>query len=80
MAGRRGFGVHTVPLTGARRGWGNAVAGVVVSRHRVQRTALAVGRRLAMVLRTEHVIHRPDGRIRDKNSYGADGCPPRDQR
>ena len=28
---------------------------------------------------SEVVIHRPDGTIRDKNSYGNDPCPPKDK-
>jgi hypothetical protein len=28
----------------------------------------------------EVVIHRPDGRIRDKDSYGPDPNPPKDQK
>lgn len=33
--------------------------------------------------RREHVevvIHRPDGKIRDSDSYGPDSCPPRDKK
>jgi uncharacterized protein YdaT len=29
---------------------------------------------------TEVVIHRPDGTIRDSDSYGKDPCPPRDRK
>ncbi|MBN1398640.1 MAG: DUF2188 domain-containing protein [Bacteroidetes bacterium] len=34
----------------------------------------------AKALKSEVVIHRPDGTIRDKDSYGNDPFPPRDQR
>ncbi len=71
--------VHTTPNPiGA--GWVNQVNGNVVSRHRTQTTAAERGRELARDGRTEHVVHRPDGRIRDANSYGNDPNPPRDRR
>ena len=51
-----------------------------VSNHRSQHAAEEAGRRLARAGEGELVIHRPDGRIRDKDSYGNDPCPPRDTR
>ncbi len=71
-------GVHTVPDPNG--GWNNSVSGQVVSHHRTQTTAAEAGRRVAQQLETEHVIHRPDGKIRESNSYGNDPLPPRDQR
>lgn len=76
---RRGGGVHTVPAR-VGRGWYNRLDGRVVARHRNKRTAVAVGRALARRLEVEHTIHRLDGLIAEKNSYGADPCPPRDGR
>ena len=38
------------------------------------------GREIARALRVEHTIHREDGQIAEKNSYGADPCPPKDGR
>lgn len=71
--------VHTVPnTTGA--GWVNKVGGDVVSRHKTQGTAADRGRDLAQQSQTEHVIHRPSGQIREKNSYGNDPHPPHDKR
>jgi len=35
---------------------------------------------IAKVMRSEVVIHRPDGTIRDKDSYGNDPFPPRDRK
>jgi hypothetical protein len=29
---------------------------------------------------SELVIHRPNGQIRDKDSFGSDPCPPKDQK
>lgn len=47
------------------------------SLHPTQASAIEAGRRIAQAEHTELVIHRPDGRIRDKNSYGNDPFPPR---
>jgi hypothetical protein len=51
-----------------------------VSTHRTQQAAEDAGRRLAKQGETELVIHRPNGQIRDKDSYGNDPNPPRDTR
>ena len=61
-------------------GWVNQVGGEVVSRHRTQGAAADRGRDIARDLATEHVIQRPNGEIREKNSYGNDPNPPRDKR
>lgn len=45
---------------------------------RTQKEAIEIARQIALNQRSEVVIHRPDGRIRDKDSYGKDPCPPRD--
>lgn len=75
---RRG-NVHTVPNpTGS--GWVNKVNGETVSRHQRKDTAVERGRGIARDNRTEHAIHRRDGTIGEKNSYGHDPLPPRDQR
>ena len=50
------------------------------SSHRTQSEAMKYGRLLAQKLQTEHVIHRPNGQIRDKDSYGNDPYPPRDKK
>ena len=42
--------------------------------------ASGAGREIARGLRVEHTIHREDGQISEKNSYGADPCPPKDGR
>ena len=74
---KRGGGVHTVPASG-RTGWRNTLDGHVTSRHRLKRTAVATGRAVAQAQQVEHTIHRADGRITSKNSYGRDPFPPRD--
>lgn len=50
------------------------------SLHPTQGDAESVGRKLAQQEKSEVVIHRPDGRIRDSDSYGRDPCPPRDKK
>lgn len=46
--------------------------------HDTQAEATTAGRDLARANQTELVIHRPDGTIRDSDSYGKDPMPPRD--
>lgn len=74
---KRGGGVHTVPAAEGN-GWWNKVDGKVVSRHRIKEVAEEAGRVIAKKLGVEHTIHRTDGVITEKNSYGNDPCPPKD--
>jgi Uncharacterized protein conserved in bacteria (DUF2188). len=62
---------HVVPHAGrwAVRGEGNKR---VTSTHDTQAEAIERARRIATRERSEVVIHRPDGRIREKDSYGSD--------
>lgn len=66
---------HVVPHGDdwAVRGAGNEK---VTSIHPTQADAERAAREIAINQRSEVVIHRPDGRIRDKNSYGNDPYPP----
>ncbi len=50
------------------------------SLHETQRDAINAGREIAIRQQGELVIHGRDGRIRDKDSFGNDPCPPRDTR
>lgn len=50
------------------------------STHRTQGDAIDAARDRAQRDRVEVVIHRPDGRIRDSDSYGSDPNPPRDRK
>lgn len=77
---KRGGGVHTVPAPDDKPGWWNRVDGVVMTRHSSKEAAVEAGRVIARLLRKEHTIHRTDGVITEKNSYGNDPCPPRDGR
>jgi hypothetical protein len=46
--------------------------------HQTQQDAIQQGQETAKRERVELVIHRPDGRIRDSDSYGSDPNPPKD--
>lgn len=70
--------VHTV-RNSEGKGWVNKVGGEVVSGHRTQEIAVVKGRDIARKNQSEHAIHRRDGTIGRKNSYGNDSNPPRDK-
>jgi len=67
---------HVVPYgdAWAVRGEGNSR---VTSVHETQAQAQTAAREIAINQRSEVVIHRPNGQIRDKDSYGHDPFPPR---
>ena len=67
---------HVVPHQDgwAVKGEGNQRA---TSVHNTQQQAFDAARQIARNQQSELVIHRPDGRIRDKNSYGHDPFPPK---
>ena len=44
-----------------------------------QTEAIKIAREIAINQKSEVVIHRPDGTIRDKDSYGNDPNPPKDK-
>ncbi len=50
------------------------------SRHSTQGAAIERAREQAIRERSEVVIHRPDGTIRDSDSYGSDPNPPQDKK
>ena len=52
----------------------------VSSIHPTQGTAIGQARNQAIREKGEVVIHRPDGTIRDKDSYGNDPHPPKDKK
>ena len=68
---------HVVPQ---EKGWAVKLSGAerASSRHATQGEAINAGKQLAESRRTELVIHRPNGQIRDSDSYGKDPFPPRD--
>ena len=67
---------HVVPHNNqwAVKGAGNTKATRVVD---TQQEAIGIAKQIAKNQHAELLIHRPDGRIRDKESYGNDDCPPR---
>ncbi len=72
--------VHVVPHRDG--GWATRKEGAsrVGSRHDTQRDAIDRARDQAIRERIEVVIHRPDGTIRDSDSYGNDPNPPKDRK
>ena len=48
--------------------------------HPTQQDAIDAARRIAQNRGTELLIHGRNGRIRDRDSYGNDPCPPRDKK
>jgi len=69
--------VHTVP---SGNGWANKQGGKTITTHHTKANAEIEGRRQARRAETEHVIHKTNGQISEKNSYGNDPCPPKDKR
>lgn len=74
MAGKN---QHVVPH---KNGW--AVKGAnntkATSVHPTQAAAAAAAKQIAINQQSEVVIHRPNGQIRDKDSFGNDPNPPKD--
>ena len=71
--------IHVVPHgdAWATKREGSSRAGVVVH---TQREAIERAKGQAQRDKVEVVIHRPDGRIRDSDSYGRDPNPPKDKK
>jgi hypothetical protein len=71
--------IHVVPR---KDGWIIRKEGAsrATSVHETQRDAVEVGREIARNQSSELVIHGRDGRIRDRDSYGADPMHPRDRK
>lgn len=72
--------IHVVPHR--EGGWATKKegAGRAGSRHPTQSSAYERARDQALRERVEVVTHRPDGRIRDCDSFGNDPMPPRDKK
>lgn len=68
--------IHVVPH---ENGWATRTEGAsrVGGTHATQAEATQAARAQAIRERTEVVIHRPNGQIRDSNSYGNDPFPPK---
>lgn len=67
---------HVVPYNGkwGVRGEGNSKVTKTAS---TQSEANKIATEIAKNQKSEVVIHRPNGQIRDKNSYGNDPFPPK---
>jgi hypothetical protein len=62
--------VHTVPRDD---GWVNEAGGQTIGgQHQTKDAAVSAGRDAARERKVEHVIHKEDGTIGEKNSYGND--------
>lgn len=71
--------IHVVP--GTKGGWDVKQAGnkAPIAHRGTQQGAIDTGRRVAIANQSELVIHGRNGKIRDKDSYGNDPCPPKDR-
>ena len=67
---------HVVPVGDkwGVKGEGNSKYTAITN---TQREAAEIARRIATNQESERFIHRPDGRIRERDSYGNDPFPPR---
>jgi hypothetical protein len=50
----------------------------ITSDHRTQAAAINAATKIAKHEKSEVVIHGKNAKIRDKDSYGSDPCPPKD--
>ena len=66
---------HVVPHND---GWGVKGAGntKITKTADTQKQAIDIAKEIAKNQKSEVVIHRPNGQIRDKDSYGNDPFPP----
>ena len=69
-------GQHVLPNPG---GWSVKRSGAkrATKVFETQGEAIAAAREIAQNQKTELYIHRKDGRIRERNSYGSDPFPPK---
>jgi len=71
--------IHVVPRDGdwaVRRSGSDRVSSI----HRTQQAAINRAIPKAKQSHSDVVIHGRDGKIRDKDSYGNDPCPPKDRK
>lgn len=74
----KGKNVHVVP---SGKNWQvKPAGGNLVSNHRTQDAATRAAKPIAQKNKSEVVIHRPNGQIRDSDSYGNDPNPPKDRK
>lgn len=54
-------------------------AGKATKHFDTQKEAIEYGRKIAQNQKAEFYVHGKDGKIREKDSYGNDPCPPKDK-
>ena len=71
---------HVVPTSDGK--WGVKGEGNkrLTRKTDTQKDAINIARQIARKQKSEVVIHRRDGTIRDKDSYGNDPNPPKDRK
>lgn len=60
-------------------GWRVQKGKETVSKHKTQENAIKRAKPLAKEMKTELVVQGRDGKIRSKDSFGNDPCPPKDR-
>jgi len=78
--GRNSRNVHVVPVGSGKLAVKLPGNPVPVSAPGTQAQAINAATPLAISLGGDVVIHRRDGQIRDRDSYGKDPFPPRDRK
>ena len=71
------YNIHLIPFDNK---WAVKEEGSkkIISFHRLKAKADKKARSLAKKNKVELIIHKKDGRIQDKDSFGNDPCPPKD--
>ncbi len=72
--------VHVVPQGHNRWATKHSNVAQPISTHYKKSTAVESGHKLAQKEKVELFIHRKDGTIQNRNSFGPDYCPPKDKR
>jgi hypothetical protein len=71
---------HVVPAGKGEWGVRGESNSRLTRRTSTQAEAINIARNIAQNQGSEVVIHRRNGKIRDKDSYGNDPCPPKDKK
>lgn len=71
---------HVVPTSDGHWGVRGAGNSKLTKKTNTQTEAINIAREIAKNQSSEVVIHRPNGQIRDRDSYGSDPCPPKDNK
>jgi hypothetical protein len=71
---------HVVPTSDGQWGVRGDLNSRITKKTPTQANAIDIARDIAKKQRSDVVIHRPNGQIRDRDSYGNDPCPPKDKK